>query len=84
MQGEVGQHRPWMDLAHLRSGEYLNPEFARMEYDRPGIRFTAWCNGKLELHRFFAVSASLDGAVIVEEAAVAYARPARLTGSACG
>ena len=21
--------------------EYLNPEFARMEYDRPGIRFTA-------------------------------------------
>jgi deoxyribodipyrimidine photo-lyase len=25
--------------------EYLNPEFARMEYDRPGIRFTAWCDG---------------------------------------
>ena len=25
--------------------EYLKPEFARMEYDEPGSRFTAWCDG---------------------------------------
>jgi deoxyribodipyrimidine photo-lyase len=25
--------------------DYLRPEFARMEYDGPGIRFTAWCDG---------------------------------------
>ena len=25
--------------------EYLKPEFAAMEYDEPGIRFTAWCDG---------------------------------------
>ncbi len=25
--------------------EYLKPDFARMEYDEPGSRFTAWCDG---------------------------------------
>ncbi len=25
--------------------EYLKPQFARMEYDEPGSRFTAWCDG---------------------------------------
>ena len=25
--------------------DYLKPEFARMEYDDPGSRFTAWCDG---------------------------------------
>ncbi len=25
--------------------EYLLPEFARMKYDEPGSRFTAWCDG---------------------------------------
>ncbi len=25
--------------------EYLRPEFARMRYDEPGSRFTAWCEG---------------------------------------
>ncbi|MBE3073893.1 MAG: deoxyribodipyrimidine photo-lyase, partial [Actinobacteria bacterium] len=24
---------------------YLNPEFAQIEYDRPGIRLTSWCDG---------------------------------------
>jgi deoxyribodipyrimidine photo-lyase len=33
----------WRSPASAR--EYLNPEFARMEYDAPGIRFTAWCDG---------------------------------------
>jgi len=26
--------------------EYLKPEFARMEYDEPGDRFKAWCDGR--------------------------------------
>ena len=25
--------------------EYLKPDFARMEYDEPGSRYTAWCDG---------------------------------------
>ena len=27
------------------AGEYLKAEFARMQYDEPGSRFTAWCDG---------------------------------------
>jgi deoxyribodipyrimidine photo-lyase len=27
------------------ASESLRPEFTRMEYDEPGARFTAWCNG---------------------------------------
>jgi len=33
----------WRSPASAR--EYLKPEFARMQYDEPGSRFTAWCVG---------------------------------------
>ena len=37
---DVLWHRP------QSAREYLKPEFARMEYDEAGSRFTAWCDGR--------------------------------------
>ena len=34
----------WRSPASAR--EYLKPEFARMQYDEPDERFTAWCEGR--------------------------------------
>jgi deoxyribodipyrimidine photo-lyase len=46
---EIAWREFYADVLHHNphtSREYLNPQFTKMRYDKPGKKFEAWCEGK--------------------------------------
>ena len=48
-RNEIAWREFYADVLHHNphtSREYLNPQFIKMRYDKPGKKFEAWCEGK--------------------------------------